>query len=226
MISEQLPYARVVIDDPPDRTRGSKLEFHLIYDGGLLKPSQKGGGRSRAWEKHAMRGFFSAQFKRLWETHPALKMYANKTVAIDDYGTPVFPEIPFLQYLADWHKVEAVGIIPIATEANGLVCSLDVQLLMPEFHGIIHGDVDNRLKTLVDALTKPKRGQLVKKLDDPPDPNPLYCLLEDDKLITGLTIKVDRLLYPMEGNQDDTIAIIRVTTAQIDPFGSPWELHL
>lgn len=200
------------------------MEFHLVYDGNLLKPSQY--GRKRAWEKHALRGIMSPQLKKLWETHPALREYANKTVARDEYGKALHPEVPFLKYLGDWHAVEEIGIIPIATEANGLVCSLDVQLLMPQFHGIIHGDVDNRLKTLIDALTKPKRGQLVKKPEDEPDPNPLYVLLEDDKLITGLKINVDRLLYPMEDKQDDMIAIIRVTTAQIDPFGSPWELHI
>jgi hypothetical protein len=201
--SEKLPYGRVIIDDPPDRTRGERMEFHLVYDGGLLKPSQP--GRKRPWEKHAIRGFLSSQLKNLWETHPALKTYGHKTVEIDDYDRPVCPPKPFLEHLADWHKVEGIGIIPIATEANGLVCSLDVLLLRPQFHGVmISGDIDNRLKTLIDALTKPKPGQLRKESGDPPDPNPMYCLLEDDKLITGLAVKVDRLLYSMDGNQDDT----------------------
>jgi hypothetical protein len=201
------------------------VEFHLVYDGGLLKPAQQ--GRSRAWEKHSIRGFLSSQLKTLWETHPALKTYANKIVEIDSNNRPVRPPKPFLQHLAEWHEVEGIGIIPIATEANGLVCSLDVLLLMPDFHGVLsHGDIDNRLKTLLDALTKPKKGQLRKEHGDPPDPNPMYCLLEDDKLISGLTIKTDRLLYPIDGKQDDAICIVRVTTAQVDPFGSLWELHL
>ena len=201
------------------------MEFHLVYDGNLLKPSQL--GRRRVWEKHALRGFLSSQLKKLWETHPVLKAYADKVVEIDDNDRPVRPPKPFLEHLADQHRVENVRIIPITTEANGLVCSLDVLLLQPAFHGVMtHGDIDNRLKTLLDALTKPKPGQLKKEHGDPPDPDPMYCLMEDDKQVTGLTVKADRLLYPMDGNQDDTIAIIRVTTAQVDPFGSPWELHL
>lgn len=201
------------------------MEFHLVYDGNLLKPAQQ--GRRRVWEKHALRGFLSSQLKRLWEIHPALKAYANKVVEIDQADRPVRPPKPFLEHLADPHRVENLRIVPICTEANGLVCSLDVLLLRPEFHGVMtHGDIDNRLKTLLDALTKPNPAQLKKEPGDPPDPNPMYCLLEDDKQITGLAVRVDRLLYPMDGNQDDTIAVIRVTTAQVDPFGSPWELHL
>lgn len=222
----QLPDWKIVIDDPPDLTRGEKMEFHLVYDGNLLKPSQQ--GRKRVWEKHAIRGFFSHQLKRLWEVHPALKSYAARTVEIDDKGNRYpYPGKPFLDHLADWHKVGDLRIIPITTEANGLVCSLDVLLLLPEFHGVMKdGDIDNRLKTLVDALKKPKPDNIRKESGDDPDPNPMYCLLEDDEQITGLSIKTDRLLYPMSGSQDDAIAIVRVTTAQVDPFGSPWELHL
>ena len=97
--------------------------------------------------------------KKLWETHPALKFYADKVVEIDEYEKPVRPPRPFLEHLADRHKVEDLRIIPITTEANGLVCSLDVLLLLPDFHGVMkNGDIDNRLKTLIDALRKPTSG--------------------------------------------------------------------
>jgi hypothetical protein len=54
----------------------------------------------------------------------------------------------------------------------------------------------------------------------------MYVLMEDDKQLTGLSLNIDRLLYQMDGGKHDAIAIIRVNTAQVDPFGSPWELHL
>ncbi|MGD0468341.1 MAG: hypothetical protein ABSA54_08200 [Terriglobales bacterium] len=202
------------------------MEFHLVYDGNLLRPQQS--SKRRVWEKHAIRGFLSDQFKKLWEIHPALKSYAARVVEIDEYDNRVHPPKPFLDHLADRHKVEDLRIIPIATEANGLVCSLDVLFLIPDLHGIMEesGDIDNRLKTLIDGLKKPKPGQLQKKEGDPLDPNPMYVLMEDDKQLTGLSLNIDRLLYQMDGGKHDAIAIIRVNTAQVDPFGSPWELHL
>ena len=52
----------------------------------------------------------------------------------------------------------------------------------------------SRLKTLFDALAIPKADQIPK--DDAPrkDEQPFHCLLEDDRLITGLNVTVDRLL--------------------------------
>ena len=201
------------------------MEFHLVYDGNLLRPQQS--DNRRVWEKHAIRAFLSPQLESLWKTHPALKYYGEKTVEIDEYERRVSPPKPFLDHLADRHKVEDLGIIPIMTEANGLVCSLNILLLRPDYRGAIEagGDIDNRLKTLIDALTKPKPGQLKTK-DGVSYPNPMYCLMEDDKQVKGLAVETDRLLYSMDGGQHDAIAIVKVTTAQVDPFGSPWELHL
>jgi hypothetical protein len=65
-----------------------------------------------------------------------------------------------------------------------------------------------------------------KKAGDKPDPNPMFCLLQDDKLITRLAVTTDRLLFPETESGREVMLIIKVETAQIDPFGSPWELHL
>jgi hypothetical protein len=47
------------------------------------------------------------------------------------------------------------------------------------------GDLDNRLKTLFDALSVPNKEQVV---DDPTMVEQVYCLLEDDRLITKVDI--------------------------------------
>jgi hypothetical protein len=170
------------------------------------------------------------QLRRLWETHPALKHYASRTVEIDEHGDRLNPPKPFLDYVAHGFSRAGVGFIPLMTEANGLVCKLDVLLLRPEGAGAIvdsAGDIDNRMKTLIDGLRIPSHGAEIKrKPDDDPDPNPMYCLLEDDKLITSLKVETDRLLVTRGKSEHEAILIIRVETAQVDPFGSPWELHL
>jgi hypothetical protein len=219
---------RVYIHDPPEHARKDLMEFHLIYSGELLKSA--GNTDRRVWEKHSIRRYMHSQLKNLWETHPSLKSHAARTVAIDENGDHLHPEEPFLSQLAKVHEKAGMGFIPIMTEANGLVCELDILLLRPEGPGSITnsaGDIDNRIKTLIDALRVPRdKGEMRRKVADDPDPNPMYCLMQDDKLISSLRVKTDRLLFPQGQSGHEAVVIIRVSPAQIDPFGSPWELHL
>jgi hypothetical protein len=220
--------SQVLIDDPPDYQSEKIMEFHLIYDGGLLRSA--GNSNRRTWEKHSIRRHFHEQMKRLWETHPALKSYAERVVEIDDSGERLYPPMPFLDYLAHNYKKSDIGFIPLMTAGNGLVCSLDILFLRPEQPGSIlgsAGDIDNRIKTLIDALRIPSDGTEMKRREgDEPNPNPMYCLLQDDKLITSLKVETDRLLFTRGDSEHESILVIHVETAQVDPFGSPWELHL
>ncbi len=215
--------SQTLIDDPPDYIGNKHMEFHLLYAGDLIRSG--GNTNRRTWEKHCLRRHFHEQLKNLWETNPALKYYGDKVLQWDHK-----PSEPFLQSLAKRYERSGIGFIPIATEANGLVLSLDVLLLRPEQPGAIlnsAGDIDNRMKTLIDALRIPADGNEMKRRDgDDPDPNPMYCLMTDDKLVTTLKVQTDRLLFTMGNTEQEACAIIRVETAQVDPFGSPWELHL
>jgi hypothetical protein len=204
------------------------MEFRLVYAGDLLRSS--GNTNRRAWEKHYIRRHLHEQMKRLWQVHPALRSYAARTVAVDDNGVHLHPEKPFLDVVAKTYEKSGIGFIPLITEPNGLVCSLDILLLRPEQPGTIlgsAGDIDNRIKTLVDALRIPADGSEMKRRDgDDPDPSPMYCLLQDDKLITSLKVETERLLFTKGDSEHEAIVIVHVETAQVDPFGSPWELHL
>lgn len=74
------------------------------------------------------------------------------------------------------------------------------------------GDIDNRLKTLLDALKMPKEPNEIPRDDTPEtDENPFYCLLEDDGLITKLSIDTAQLL---EKSEDRTFvnALVHVRT--------------
>src|ERR1700730_3830664 len=69
--------------------------------------------------------------------------------------------------------------------------------------GDVLTDIDNRLKTLFDALRKAKgpqelgagtsSGQVAPDADE----KPFYVLLEDDKLITDVAVTTDMLLQPV-----------------------------
>jgi len=72
------------------------------------------------------------------------------------------------------------------------------------------GDLDNCLKTLLDSLQVPKANQLAASDVPASDENPLYCLVEDDKLITRLGVDTDRLLVESKSS-NEVLVLIRVT---------------
>jgi hypothetical protein len=83
------------------------------------------------------------------------------------------------------------------------------------------------MKVLIDALRIPNDlSEMKQREGDEPNPNPMYCLMTDDKLITTLKVKTDRLLLPTGDAEQEACVVIRVETTQVDPYGSPWELHL
>ena len=62
------------------------------------------------------------------------------------------------------------------------------------------GDLDNRIKVLFDGLRIPHEcSEVVGQPEQ--DENPFFCLLEDDKLITDITVRTDKLLTPLEGEE-------------------------
>ena len=84
-----------------------------------------------------------------------------------------------------------------------LICELDIRLLSQATpgsiieHGKDGGDLDNRLKGLFDALSVPQQNQFADPDGLPEaDEDPFFCLLQDDKLITKVTIASERLLRP------------------------------
>ena len=71
------------------------------------------------------------------------------------------------------------------------------------------GDIDNRLKTLFDALRMPKSKDELGRYAGVPglDEDPFYCLLEDDKFITRLVVETDMLLRPAASSNDTHLII-------------------
>ena len=89
-----------------------------------------------------------------------------------------------------------------------MIAELDITMLRPEPPGkvIQSGDIDNRIKTLLDGLRMPKVEQEL-----PNGEIPFFCLLKDDNLITRISVNTDRLL---ENNIDpsEVVLLIHVHT--------------
>jgi hypothetical protein len=118
----------------------------------------------------------------------------------------------------------AFNFVPLVTEELSLICGIEILFLRPDYPGAVvsSGDIDNRLKTLFDALRMPQIGQL--KADAVPSENekPFYVLLEDDKLISRLSVETDTLLEPIgdEMNKSDARLII---TVKLRPPHLSWD---
>lgn len=100
--------------------------------------------------------------------------------------------------------------IPLVRKSLGLACELDITFLRKEEPGSLilqGGDLDNRLKTLFDALKVPGESDMEA---DKPDADPFYCLLEEDALITSFSIKTDRLLTRPQANVQEVHLVIGV----------------
>jgi hypothetical protein len=83
---------------------------------------------------------------------------------------------------------------PLVRETFALHCGLKILFLRREPPGKVYqgGDMDGRIKTLLDALAMPQHREQVFPTDAPDDP--IYCLLEDDSMISGIHVETERLL--------------------------------
>ena len=77
------------------------------------------------------------------------------------------------------------------------------------------GDIDNRVKTLFDALRMPSLDELPKRDVPKRGEEPFYVLLEDDALVTGFSVITDRLLIPTASEgQVELIIHVKVSTTR------------
>ena len=89
--------------------------------------------------------------------------------------------MPLVELLASQFNREGYRFVPLICENFSLLCALDILFLRRDFPaGVISaGDLDNRVKTLIDALRMPKSANELRGDETPPAPdeNPFFCLL-------------------------------------------------
>lgn len=166
------------------------MEFYLKYDG----PLKSNAGPK---DKHHIREYFYPQMKKLWDIKPL-----NHLKAV--FLTSERP-------LSVLKEVEGVVFAPLVSSVLKFICQLDITILWPEEPGVISehgGDVDNRLKTLFDALQCPDIHQVKPVKRSFAGKQPFFCLLENDKLITSVNIRTHTLLR--SENETDVSVLIHV----------------
>lgn len=171
------------------------MEFRLIYEGALR------GQGAKAPHKWDIRRALHPQLRRLWQARPLVD--AAPTLL-------AYPAVPGKPSVI----VEKGGLLfaPLVTQRLDLYAEVSVLLFRQQPRGALitdGGDVDNRLKTLLDGLRVP-HGALEgrHKLPDVPDPQPFFCLLEDDALVSKVSVETEQLLRP--ARPDEVVAIIAI----------------
>jgi hypothetical protein len=211
------------------------MRFRLIYDG-ELRASQvdpvRGEKQSLSEHKQQIRKVFHWQLKQLWaknwflSTHRVFpRDYGIDRPAADTaarWGASDNEMISLLDAVAQSHIENGYRFTPLVRQDWRLLCSLDILFLRRDPPGsVVHaGDLDNRLKTLIDALRKPEGVGELRGNELPGDgEDPFFCLLEDDKLVNGLRVEADRLLSEPSGNRDeDRRRVHIVITADVRPY--------
>jgi len=217
---ETIPNTRTLVCFDPEEGECSMLEFRLTYKG-PLKAASAGSGSSNVRQKHSIRRQFNLQMRELWRQHPNLRQQSEilycrlggnviRSSAIDP-DAKSWPE-----HIADEHARYGYRFVPLVSKEGGFTCALDILFLRRDNPGslLAHGgDIDNRIKTLLDSLTMP--GSTSQMAGEVPGDNedPFYCLLEDDSLVTSVSITTDRLLTPMDAAEKmhDVDLVIHVT---------------
>jgi hypothetical protein len=170
------------------------MEFTLVYQGRLpANGSPK--------EKQKIRRIFHSQLKELFK-HTPYNLDPPPSRSIRRVGNYTF--------------------FPLVTERRREIAELNIMMLRPEPSGYIvskGGDIDNRLKTLLDSLRMPDKNQIPKNDVVAKGEDPVFCLLEDDSLISKLSVSTDHLLQ-LSKDKSFVNLMIRVHIKRIEP---EWE---
>lgn len=208
----------------PSSARGI-MRFHLVYRGKL--PAS--GNKSKLKDVTRIRREFSPQIKLLWETHPSLMVLletgarprANQMLLQNGQSArqQAILRPRMAEDLLAPIPVGSKQYIPLVRKSLDLGCELSVMFLRQEAPGQVvtqGGDLDGRMKLLLDALRMP---QLDEQNVCPPEEDELYCLMQDDALVSRLDIDTDRLLVP-ETNDTQEVALfieVHLNVLQVGP---------
>lgn len=173
------------------------MKFRLVFEGPI--PPRK---QTSLHAIHETRLKFAPQMEALWSFAPLAEEKQNWL----KHPSPEQNDYAILE-----QRGSSV-FVPLISKRNDLRCELEVTFLRQQAPGQLigdGGDIDNRVKTLLDALSVPPPAQAGFFSQTGPS-QPLYCLLQDDSLVTKLSVETDRLLR-VTPDRFDLVAILQIT---------------
>jgi len=188
------------------------MNFRLTYAGRI--PTNAG-----AREKQEMRRYFHKQLKNLWKGHPLLKQWSGAESAS--------PHNSILDQIRGQFKFFGYEFVPLVSKNMMLIVSLDILLLRAGPPGFIikAGDIDNKIKTVIDSLQLPQQLSETGGLVPDSDETPFFSLMQNDELVGNLSVTTDMLLEPTDPkvifqDRHDARLVIDVTIK--NQYGAPF----
>lgn len=212
------------------------MRFVILYSGAL--PSGQGRKPRRAAAKRSIREQVDPQLFRLWQQgEPFRRLRWNARVPSGAHGFMGTVDSPLYEYhkhepgelqegmvnLCSAITIKGTSYIPIVRRELGLTCSLDILFLRQGEPGSIRredGDLDNRIKIFLDALSVPHEDELPFGSAG----SDIVRLYDDDSRIRNLTIRSDRLLLPPGENPDHVHLVVEVKI-HVESVGT-WNISL
>ncbi|SRR5229473_1199338 len=194
-------------------TDGETVEFRLFFRG-FLRSANRPGREA----KHQIRRYLHPQLRSLWQQHPALK---GAFTSVEGHPSGI-------ERLGNTFDRCGFRFIPLIKKEH-FACELDILILHGQDPFRIFsplGDLDNRVKTLLDGLRMPDQCTEVTGLSPSADEKPFYVLMDDDSAVFKVHMDIDKLLLPIPSQIEpiesdyDTVATIgvRVTTFMKAPI--------
>jgi hypothetical protein len=192
---------RWVYSEEPIEKEGA-VDFRLLYAGKLFAGSNSS---RHALTKHEIRRVFHPQLKRLWATNFNLREFASdvgmegETISINGEVVPIPHgtwEHHGIEKIADHRPFNGFRFIPLVAQSACLRCKIDILFLRPEDTDTLisqGGDIDGRIKILFDSQRMPAVGEIRGEVPQGGE-DPFFVLLEDDRLITDISVTTGQLL--------------------------------
>ncbi|MYG51924.1 MAG: hypothetical protein F4204_06115 [Rhodospirillaceae bacterium] len=194
-----------------------EMEFRLTYAGDLFAHRSRISNRSL--HVHDIRKKFHEQLKKLWNEHPVFEQ--------DDSGGSILLESS-VSSIGETFEFGDFKWQPIVTKRNGLMCELDILMLRDGRPGRVQTDIDNRLKIIFDALRMARDMQELGektaegKRTPKPEEIPFFVLLEDDNLISRVSVTSDMLLEPVAATNPKA-AVRLIINVTVRPYKVTWD---
>jgi len=212
------------------------MRFRLTYEGELKasgRDPENGQHNRMAPHKQAIRKIFHGQLRQFWQTNKFLREQTlhQDEIHIAPGQVPHFmgtlfmgvgsgKTLPLVEYVGSNFQRNGYRFVPLVCEEFSLLCNLNILFLRRDYPlGVISaGDLDNRVKTIIDALRMPQGAHELRGNESPAaGEDPFFCLLEDDDLVTGLTVESDMLLDPPPSGDAGLSQVKLVISVELKP---------